>query len=244
MAPRLKAFLFHLSASAVIALAVLWVVFLLWYPEPLHVAVGVTHIFLILLLIDVVLGPTLTLIVYKPKKKSLIFDMSVILLLQVSALGYGLLTVAEGRPVWLVFNIDRFDLVRDLDIDSRSIEDAEMQYRTPPWFGPAWVAAMEPADAETRSAIMLEAFSGGPDLPQRPNLYHPLNVQSAEIRERTRSLDMLEAFNDAERVSQILAQWPDADGWLPMNSSAQSMVVLMRSDTAEVVAVVDLRPWL
>ena len=121
MSIRLKAFFLHLSLSAVIALLALLLVFGLWYPAPLHTAVGVTHIFLLLLLIDVVLGPLLTLLVYKAGKKTLVFDLAVIAVLQLSALGYGLWTVAEGRPAWLVFNADRFDLVRVLDIDARKL---------------------------------------------------------------------------------------------------------------------------
>lgn len=74
MSARIKAFTLHLTISAVIALAVIGVVFYLWYPAPLHTAVGVTQIFLILLAVDVVLGPLLTLLVYKVGKKTLVMD--------------------------------------------------------------------------------------------------------------------------------------------------------------------------
>ncbi len=69
MNPRLKAFAIHLAISALIALTVIGLVFFIWYPSPLHTALGVTQIFLILLAVDVVLGPLLTLLVYKAGKK-------------------------------------------------------------------------------------------------------------------------------------------------------------------------------
>lgn len=124
MTPRIKAFLIHLAISIVVALAAMALVFGLWYPSPLHAALGVTGIFLLLLAVDVVLGPCLTLVVFKPGKKTLVFDLAVIVVLQAAALVYGLYTVAEGRPAWLVFAHDRFDVVRVVDINTEHIDEA------------------------------------------------------------------------------------------------------------------------
>ncbi len=110
MPARIKAFLMHLAVSAVIALLAVLLVFQIWYPAPLHEALGVTDIFLLLPLVDVILGPLLTLLVFKLGKKTLIMDLAVIACLQLAALGYGLWTVAEGRPAWIVYNADRFDV--------------------------------------------------------------------------------------------------------------------------------------
>ena len=96
MIPRLRAGLIHLSISSVVALMAVGIVFLIWYPHPLHTAAGVTEIFLIVLGVDVVIGPLLTTLVYRQGKKSLRFDLSTIALLQLLAFSYGLWTVAEG----------------------------------------------------------------------------------------------------------------------------------------------------
>ena len=71
MLKRLKFFLSHLLLSFLVALLVIGLVFLIWYSSPLVTAVGVTHIFLMLLVIDVILGPLLGLLVYKEGKKHL-----------------------------------------------------------------------------------------------------------------------------------------------------------------------------
>ncbi len=243
MNPRIKAFTLHLAVSALIALAVIGIVFHLWYPAPLHTAVGVTQIFLILLTVDVVLGPLLTLLVYKSGKKTLIMDLTVIAVLQISALAYGLFTVAEGRPAWLVFAKDRFDLVRVLDIDERKLDRASLDYQQPYIFGPQWVAAVNPTDLDERNDILMESVLAGVDIAQRPNLYAPLNSQKAEIQKRLLELDTLSAFNATESISAALAKHPQADSWLPLRANNQDMVVLMQRNTAEVVAIVDLRPW-
>ncbi|MBV7561405.1 TfpX/TfpZ family type IV pilin accessory protein [Pseudomonas sp. sia0905] len=240
---RLKAFFVHLGGSSIIALLVLLLVFRLWYPAPLHVAVGVTNIFLLLLLIDVILGPLLTLVVYKAGKKTLVFDLAVIALLQLSALIYGLHAVADGRPAWLVFNTDRFDLVRVLDVDTRKLDQARPEFRQPSWFGPRWAIAVPPDDAVARTELLFETVQGGSDLPQRPELYQPLADNRERVKERLHLLPALQEYNSADEVNAAIGPWPEADAWLPLMAGVP-MVVLLHKETAEVVAVVDLRPWL
>lgn len=241
--PRSIAFFIHLCSSLAVASVVLVLVFAVWYPAPLHEAVGVTGIFMLLLAVDVVVGPLLTLLVFKAGKKSLVFDMAVILMLQLSAFAYGIWVVAEGRPAWLVFNVDRFDVVRELDIDVRLLDEARPEYRSAPWFGPRWVGAEAPSDARQRETLLFEAAMGGSDIPQRPELYRPLAEVAASIAARAMPLERLSLFNDADRVDAELADWRAADSWLPLMAGASSMVVLLSKDTAEVIAVVNLRPW-
>lgn len=243
MKSRIKVFAIHISLSGFIALLCIFLVFFFWHPAPLHNAVGVTQVFLILLVVDVVLGPLLTLLVYKVGKKTLVMDLTVIVLLQLAALSYGLWTVAEGRPAWLVFAVDRFELVRILDIDERKLGQADLAYRQPSLFGPKWVAALNPISSDERNDIMLEALFAGVDIAQRPNLYQPLDSQKITIKQHLLELSALSANNSAENIKTILAKHPKADAWLPLRANNQDMVVLMQKDTAEVVAIVDLRPW-
>jgi hypothetical protein len=242
MPVRVRAFLLHLIGSAAIALIVMTLVFKAWYPAPLHTALGVTHIFLLLLSVDVVLGPLLTLIVFKVGKKTLVFDLAVIFLLQLSALGYGVWTVAEGRPAWLVFNVDRFDVVQAVDIDGRKLEEARADFKTPALFGPRWVGAMRPQDSSQRETIMFESILYGSDIAQRPNLYRPLNEFVSQIKQKALPLSGLNKFNKISDVEAVLAQWPSAKSWLPLKARAKPMAVLLDMN-AEVVAIVDLHPW-
>lgn len=59
----------HLFVSSFIALLAVGLVFGLWYPSPLDKALGVVNIFLLLMCIDVIIGPLLTLVVAKQGKK-------------------------------------------------------------------------------------------------------------------------------------------------------------------------------
>lgn len=243
MIARLKAFAVHLSLSALVALASLALVFQLWYPSLMSVALGVTNIFLLMLLVDVVLGPLLTLLIYRKDKKSLKLDLAAIAILQVGALLYGLHVVAEGRPAWVVFSVDRFDLVRPIDIDTRYSDKVAAEYQTPPLGGPRWVAAIRPTDPQVLSDITLEAVFSGLDLQHRPYLYAPISVAAESIRARALPLEQLSKFNSQEKVGAALQQWPEADAWLPLWANVKPMVVLIDQKSAEVIAIVDLDPW-
>lgn len=243
MSSKIKVFTVHLIISTLIALLTASLVFFVWYPAPLHAATGVTSIFLLLLAIDVILGPSLTLLVYKPGKKTLFMDLTVIALLQLSALGYGVWTVAEGRPAWLVFSVDRFELVRINDIDERKLSEASNEYQNPSWTGPRWAAVKIPFLSEDSNQILFEAVTGGPDVAQRPNLYQRLSNQNQIIRQKAQSLSTLSAYNSRQQIEQLLAGYPTANGWLPLSANAQDMVVLVNKDTAEIISIVNLRPW-
>ena len=75
----------------------------------------------ILIGVDLVLGPLLTLIVYKQGKPGLKFDLSFIAAVQVAALIYGSYTLHSERPHFLVFAIDRVTLVALSGIDESSM---------------------------------------------------------------------------------------------------------------------------
>ena len=114
---RVKAFLVHLLLSAVIGTAVGAVFWFILYPAPLFRAVGGLDIFLVVLTVDVILGPVLTLIVFRKGKKRLWLDLAVIDESRVSLMrGVGDGSFAEGATIEFpapVVELSLFDLNRD-----------------------------------------------------------------------------------------------------------------------------------
>ena len=53
----------------------LTLVYVVWYPDPLASAMGVMKIYMIMLAIDVIVGPILTALVYKKNKKLFLFNV-------------------------------------------------------------------------------------------------------------------------------------------------------------------------
>lgn len=240
---RIRAFLLHLLISLVVAVASLVLVFKIWYPDPLDIATGVTKIFVILLISDVILGPVLTFIVADNRKKTLKFDLSAIAVLQIAALSYGMWTVEAGRPVWLVFSVDRFDLVQSHELDNPYREKALPQYQGKNWSGPQWVAARLPSDVEDLNTLTFEALMAGVDVPQRPDLYVELAEEMPTILDKALPLSDLRKFNADYDIDNLINTYPAADVYLPMMSRAKQMTVLIDSKQSKIISVVDLMPW-
>lgn len=243
MSKRLKFFLSHLALSFLIALLVVGVVFLIWYPSPLATAVGVTHIFLMLLVIDVILGPLLGLLVYKEGKKTLKFDLSVIILIQIVALCYGVFSIEQGRPAWIAYNVDRFELVRKNELVDTKIQHAQPQFQKPSWFKPQYVAAEFAKDTQQRNDEMFAEVFSGISIAQRPERYVELTQAKHQIQQRALPLVELQQYNSKADVEKTLAKYPKADAWLPLKANAVDMVVLVNKESSSIIKIVDLRPW-
>lgn len=243
MSKRLRFFVRHMAASVCIALLVLGLVYGLWYPSPLAQAVGVTHIFLMLLAIDVILGPILGFVVYKESKKTLKFDLSVIILIQIAALVFGVYNIAQARPAWVVFHVDRFELVRKNDLILENIDQAQPQFQQVSWTGPQFAAVKSAVSTQQRQNDMFTEVLGGISLAQQPDRYVELNQAKNQIRKRALPLIELEQYNSKTEVKKTIAKYPKANAWLPLKANAIDMVVLVNKESASIIKIVDLRPW-
>jgi hypothetical protein len=242
MSSRLKFFLIHLAISFVIAFFVIGIVFFVWYPYPLAKAAGVTQLFLMMLTIDVIIGPLLGLIVYKQGKKTLKMDLGVIILLQIAALCYGIYSIEQGRPVWLAYNVDNFQLIRKNEILEDGLQKALPQYQQTSWLKPQYVGVELAKDIQTRNDDTFAEALGGISIAQKPERYVPLDKVKKQIQQHAQNLDALYQFNDKASVEKTLSKYPQATAFVPLKANAVDMTVLIK-ETGEVVKIVDLRPW-
>lgn len=110
------AFIKHLLISSLVIGGFLIFLKLVWFKGALFELENVWQGFQILILVDVVLGPILTFIVYSKGKKSLKFDLSLIVLFQIIALLYGAQVIHGQRPVLFTFVGDRFETLIATDL--------------------------------------------------------------------------------------------------------------------------------
>jgi hypothetical protein len=94
---RWKAAGLHLALSALIALTVVLLLLAVWYPQPYFQAMGGEKLLRLLIGVDVVLGPLITLIIFDPRKPALKWDLAAIAALQVTALAYGGVVMFQAR---------------------------------------------------------------------------------------------------------------------------------------------------
>jgi hypothetical protein len=100
---RYQAFAVHMAISLVIFFILLVCITQYWYPGILFDTGNGWKAIGIIISIDLILGPLLTLIVFNHNKTSLKFDLWVIALVQAAALIYGTWTIHQTRPIALAF---------------------------------------------------------------------------------------------------------------------------------------------
>lgn len=240
MSFRKRYFLRHLSVSVLVGIASAAVVYFVWYPGIIAKAVGVSQIFLMMLCIDVIVGPILTFILAKEGKKGLWFDLIVIFILQLAALFYGMWHIAEGRPVWKVLNIYRVELIQAGDVDYKN---AVARFDHDSWTGPKWAMVRPAKDKVEESDWLMDELSGGKSPAKKAELYVPIEDHWADFMKEIEPLSKLSNFNSQEDVDKILAEYPEADGFLPMMAPDLDMTVLVSKKEHKILGTVDLRPW-
>jgi len=250
MSHRSRASLIHLLISLFLVSAILSLVILIWYPRPYFDAMGISGILLMLAAVDVTIGPLITFIIFKPNKPSLKFDLTVIALLQCAALAYGCSTVLTGRPVYVVYNVDRFTVVTQGDIPPAEL--ARAGNPAMPLNGPQVVGARLPQDPEELKRILFSSIGGGADLAQMPAYYLPYKDIASEVTRKILSLDLLFARQSTdvasarEAVASALTQagLTQAEvGFLPLRAKTSDLSVLVRRTDAAIIAILPVDPW-
>jgi len=245
---RYTAFGVHLAISVLIAATVVGLVVLLWYPPPYFRAMGGETLLRLLIGVDVVLGPVVTLIVFDPAKPRLGYDLATIAVLQLAALAYGGYVMFDARPVYNVFVKDRFETVAANALDRSSVAQAGAQFRDLPMAGPRIVAAELPADSGERLALAFVSMNGGPDAAALPHLYVPYAEQAKQAAQAARSLVGLarRGKDSSDAVIAFLAAHGTGTrnlGYLPARARNRDFAVVVDRKTGEVVGYLSIYPW-
>lgn len=229
---RIKYFLTHLSGSIIVGLLLIVLVFFIWYPAPLAAAEGVITILFMLLVVDVIIGPLLSLLVYKEGKKTLKMDLSIIILVQALALSYGVYAIAQSRPAWIVQSGWLFEVVPANAIDKKDQLQAQFPYHRNGWLKPQWVAvddAKNPKNSLAAPHLMMSTFNH-------------MSYADQRLKQHSQSLATLMQFNEQQIVKSVLNKTTKAKYWMPLRTSGVGLTVLL-DEHYQILKVVDLRPW-
>lgn len=246
----MRAALIHLGLSLLLALAVGLLVFAIWYPLPYREISGGRDLFLLVIAVDVVLGPLLTLAVFNIRKPraELRRDLAVVALLQLAGLAYGLWTVQLARPVHLVFEIDRFRVVHRIDVP------AELEAKTPPGIevaplaGPTVLSTRDFRDPNERMELTMAALQGV-NLGARPDMWEPYAAGRGRILAAAKPVSELKGrfphqAADIDRAVRQLGREAAGVMYLPMMArKAEAWTVLLDARTAEILGYLPLDPF-
>jgi hypothetical protein len=117
-------------------------------------------------------------------------------LVQLMALSYGIYTVWQARPLYLVMEKDLFKVVSAAnladEIVGREMRALPGELQPKLLSGPITVAIREPKDDKERMDVMMESLQGGRDYAYRPGFYLP--YEGANAIKSLRSAKPLEVF--------------------------------------------------
>lgn len=244
---RFRAAGIHLIISGLIVMTLLALMFGVWYPNKYFTLMGGNGLIYLIAGIDVCLGPLLTLVVFKSGKKSLKFDLSIIVLVQLSALAYGSYTMFNVRPIFTAYADGMFSIAT-----ANEVTDAELKLGTKPeWtsrplMGPLVVAIAKPTEKkDLESTSFLASFGLG--YARFPRLFVNYELKQSEILNAAKPLSILGSF-DIKNIAVIEhflknQQRPETDFvFVPISSAYGAMAAVLDAKNAEFITIIDAEP--
>ena len=248
---RLRAVALHFVASALLAAIIALLVFLIWFPANLNELAGGHHLFWTIVGVDVICGPLLTLLLFRPEKTrlALAIDLTLIAAIQIAAFSYGLYSLAYARPLAFVFEVDRFRVVTYADIPATDL--AHLPDWAKPWRlqSPRTLGLRAPATPSERLKSFSDALQGL-EISQRPQRWQELDLNASEIRERSQALPSLLLHRPAQTdvinkaVADAMANREEGEStdssaliWLPLVSrTSLEWIVILDPSTLRIRA--------
>ncbi len=197
---KLKAFGIHLSISLVLFTAIIAACMTLWYPPPYFWIDGGIQVTRIAALADIVLGPLLTLILFRPGKRTLKRDLAVIGAVQIAFLAWGVGVLHREKPLLAAFvgyPTERFFPIPQQYLADSKRPIAELLALSTE--RPAFAAIRMPADRAAARELVRTQLSGLPSV-----------FRQTERYEKLEGAHMEEVFKVARSRERIAMIWPEA----------------------------------
>lgn len=232
----------HFVVSAIAVALAASLVFFAWYPAPWRQMLGVAAIFGVVVAADLVCGPMLTFVLASPRKtrRERWVDLTLIALIQLSALGYGLWSVYEARPVVLAFEVDRLFVVTANEVQTEFLGQAPQQLQTLPWAGVIRVGLRQSTSPQEYLSSVEQSIQGVTQA-MRPNWWSPFDdkVKTA-LRQKAKPLAELigkrpRQIDEIHEAAERTRHKVDNLYYLPLTSSKDIGWVVLLDTSGEIV---------
>ena len=197
----------HLGMSLVVFAFLAYQIYFHWYPEPYYSIDGGWQGMRLVAGVDLVLGPFLTFLIFDlaKRRREIILDLAIILVIQIAALTYGVTATYTNRPVAIVLideflvsaveehyqeSLDSFDVLTDYSDEKPPIIYAEL-----------------PQELEALKEAKKKHIREGIPEHAQIELYQPREAFGPALRERqARSLELVEKTGSRELFERWLKQ--------------------------------------
>lgn len=245
---KVKAALIHFSISVVIFCSIVAVAIVAWYPPPYFFADGGWQMIRMAAGVDVVLGPLMTLVVFKKGKPRLKLDLSIIAILQVSVLFWGILLMYQQRPVFVAFGVNQFYTVTEDQLAHDDQLHAKLNMLEQDT--PVMVYVELPDDPKKRYSILTAGTRGGyggRPFYTLPRLYRPLSDNIAAVLNA--GLDITALASDSPGNQAKLDAFLKKHGgqvndyaFVPLRCRYKSLVLVLRKPDGKLVGNLGIKP--
>jgi hypothetical protein len=225
---KFKALLIHFLVSLIILTSFFYILFKLWFPEPYFLASGGFQGLKLVALVDLILGPLLTFIVFNPLKSklALFIDFTFIAVFQISALVWGVANIYQQRPVAIVFWENSFYTVPSIALSSQDFKRNIFGNKNP-----IFIYAKQPKSLKQKQ-LMLERFKKYQRPPHHQvELYYPIKLYLSDILKH--SMDIQKVMSRHPQIKEpleaLLKQSKttiNSNFYIPLVSKYQNIVIV------------------
>jgi len=242
---RLKAFSVHLSISLAIFAVLLYLILIHWYPQPFFAADGGWQGIRIVVGVDLVLGPLMTFIVYRKGKPGLKFDLTMIALVQLTALTWGVHITYSERPVLITYSQFGFYTVTADQLEKTGLKIGDLKrFEQGSVLPMAYVDV--PTDPDKREAVFVRSLRTGHPVYLMSKLYRPLDAQNID-KIRSDPIDVRANVEPDRRAWHALQRFLakhdaplDRYIYLPLSCRYRNLVAIVDPKTIDIVGAVAL----
>lgn len=236
---KLKAFAIHVGISLVVFAVVIAVLIRLWYPEPYFWIDGGLYVMSIAAFVDVGLGPSITLALFRPRDARMPATLAAIAFAQFVAFGGGIYLLYQYRPLFVAyvgFPRNEFFPVTESMLKGATPPSPDLTAQARE--RPALVYIDLPDEPAERRRLLMGGAMGETTVFQRTDLYRPAEGAWRDriFAEGARSEPRIEAVHGAN-AARVRA-YVDAHGgnyeafaFVPLNARyGRGMLVFNRTD--------------
>ena len=237
---RFGAFAIHLGISLLIFIVLGYLIVFHWYPDFFFTTDGGWQGIRIIALVDLVLGPLLTLCVFKQGKPGLRTDLTLIGVFQLCCLSAGTYVVYSERPIAIVYTDGYFHSMSRGSYLDKDTQPPDLEQIPGP--APKWVAVDLPSDPHEQGEIRMSAWQAGKPLTLLVDRYTPLSIDTLDFAADAYPLDRLQGHNRQAAIAKWLADHGGAledYAFFPLGTRYSYSFIGVKKSSREILGVLD-----
>jgi hypothetical protein len=186
-------------------------------------------------------------LVYKKDKRGLVFDLVVIVIIQLTAIAWGSVALYQNRPYFMVFTLERFEVLSMRDVDPTAIGD--QRFLDKPLSGPILLYATMPTGDAFQKLIKEVMLEGKPDLQYRPefwSLYDEKKVLAIKLSKPLSKLRMKRPDSAADIDALVQKHGGDINrlNFVPGQHQNGQFAAILDADSGDVIDSLVIDAWI